>query len=494
MGAVAYGFHHNAVLDFRSAIMTTTTYDTESPWAGLHEVLRMAFPIILGMLSFVFMQFVDQWMVSKLGKEALAAVGSAGLWSYAVTTFVLGIVGCVSTFASQSLGRGNPNDCSAYTWQGIYLSIVSGILVLIFWPASEWFFRSMNHSPEVTRLEIIYFQIRLFGFVFIIWQGALAAFFQAVNRAIVPMYAALAANVVNVILDYLLIFGKFGFPQWGIGGAAVATVASLLIQVVMLQSVFLNRHYHEVYRTRDTLAFSVRKARELLAIGVPAGVTQLMDILVWGLFTSFLIGSFGDNQLAAHNTAIIYLHLCFMPALGVHFAVAPIVGQWIGRGRVDLAKKRVYTAFKLTMCWTTFVGLQLAIFGVPLMRVFSDVPEIVGIGRTLLILSAVFQAFDACNIVVSGALRGAGDTRWLAIVMTSLAYLFFMPLAYFLAVVLDGGAVGAWIGATVYIITLSFVLFWRFKSERWRNISIFTQELHPVPQSPVSVPVSPDSP
>lgn len=453
----------------------TTTIDMESPWAGLQEVLRMAFPIILGMLSFVVMQFVDQWMVSKLGKESLAAVGSAGLWSYAVTTFMLGIVGCVSTFASQSLGRGNPEHCSAYTWQGIYVSLISGVLVLAIWPVSEWFFRSMNHSPEVTRLEIVYFQIRLLGFVFIIWQGALAAFFQAVNRAIVPMYAALVANVVNVVLDYLLIFGKFGFPQWGIGGAAAATVASLLVQVIMLQSVFLNRRYHEIYRTRETLAFSTPKIRELLGIGMPAGVTQFMDILVWGLFTSFLIGSFGDNQLAAHNIAIIYLHVCFMPALGIHFAVAPIVGQWIGRGRVDLVRKRTYTALKLSMAWMTFVGIQIAIFGVPLVRMFSDDPEIVHTGRTLLILAAVFQAFDACNITISGALRGAGDTRWLAIVMTTLAYLFFMPLAYVLAVPMNGQAIGAWIGATIYIILLSGLLLRRFKGERWREINIFTQ-------------------
>src|SRR5690606_26587319 len=196
-----------------NSTMTTTSHDIESPWAGLQEVLRMAFPIILGMLSFVFMQFVDQWLVSKLGKEALAAVGSAGLWSYAVTTFVLGIVGCVSTFAAQSLGRGNTENCATYTWQGIYLAIGSGVLIFAFWPASEWFFGAMGHSPKVTRLEIIYFQVRLFGFIFIIWQGALAAFFQAVNRAVVPMYAALVANVVNVVLDYLLIFGKFGFRQ-----------------------------------------------------------------------------------------------------------------------------------------------------------------------------------------------------------------------------------------------------------------------------------------
>ena len=448
----------------------------------------MAFPIILGMFSFVAMQFVDQWMVSKLGTESLAAVGSAGLWSYAVTTFVLGIVGCVSTFASQSLGRGNLGHCSAYTWQGIYVSWAAGLLIFVFWPLSEWFFGSMGHAPEVTRLEIIYFQIRLCGFVFIIWQGALAAFFQAINRTVIPMYAALAANVVNVVFDYLLIFGKFGFPQWGIGGAAVATVASLLVQVLMLQTVFLNAHYDEIYRTRRTLAPSMPKIRELLAIGLPAGVTQFMDILVWGLFTSFLVGSFGSTQLAAHNTAIIYLHVCFMPALGIHYAIAPIVGQWIGRGRLDLAKARTVTSVKLAISWTTFVGIQIAIFGEPLMRVFSDDPEIIRIGKTLLLLSAIFQAFDGLNIVVSGALRGAGDTRWLAIVMTALAYLLFMPLAYVLAVPLGGQAVGAWIGATIYIIVLSFLLFWRFKSERWRDINIFTQTAESAPSVPISAP------
>jgi multidrug resistance protein, MATE family len=473
--------------------MTTFSPDTESSWAGLREVLGMAFPIILGMLSFVFMQFIDQWMVSKLGKEALAAVGSAGLWSYAVTTFFLGIVSCVSTFAAQSLGRGKRENCSAYTWQGIHLALISGVCILALWPAAPWFFGSMGHSPEVTRLEILYFQVRLFGFIFIIWQGALAGFFQAVNRAIVPMYAAVIANVINVILDYLLIFGNLGFPQWGIAGAAVATVASLLVQVIVLQGVFLSPRYHERYRSRAAFRLDTGKLRELLSIGFPAGITHFTDILVWGLFTSYLVGSFGDNQLAAHNTAIIYLHLCFMPALGVHYAIAPIVGQWLGRGRVDLAVKRTYTALKIAICWTTLVGLQLAIFGKPLMRLFSDVPDIIALGQTLLILSAVFQAFDGCNIIVSGALRGAGDTRWLAVTMFCLAYVFFMPLAYVLAVPLDGQATGAWIGATIYIIVLSFFLFWRFRSEHWRNINIFTHESAPAAEAAL-LPAAADAP
>jgi len=202
-------------------------------WEGLREVSAMAGPIVLGALSFLAMQFIDVVFVSRLGPDALAAVGSAGIWSYTVGTLALGVVGCVGTFVAQCLGRGEREKCAAYAWQGIYVSIAAGSLALILWPATDSLFGVMGHSTEVTRLEVLYFRIRLLGFVFMAWQGALAAFFQAIGRPAIPMYVALVANLTNAVLDYVLIFGAFGFPRLEMAGAAIATVASLAIQAAL---------------------------------------------------------------------------------------------------------------------------------------------------------------------------------------------------------------------------------------------------------------------
>ncbi|MFP6616447.1 MAG: MATE family efflux transporter, partial [Candidatus Hydrogenedentota bacterium] len=281
--------------------MNQETIPTEPPteeprYTGLKEVMTMAWPIMLGAMSFVVMDFVDKIFVSRLGNAHLAAVGSAGIWAYTLSIFVLGISACVSTFASQSLGRGNKENVARYTWQGIYISALAGLLTLIVWPLSEPLFRAMNHAPDVTQYELEYFKVRIFGFAFVTWQAAQAAFFMSIGRPKIPMVVSIIVNIINIILDYLLIFGKFGFPEMGISGAAVATVASIGIQVVLLQAIFMSDHFNDEYQTRSTYALDRTKIGELFKIGWPSGLSGFLDIASWSVFTSFIVGGFGTAQ------------------------------------------------------------------------------------------------------------------------------------------------------------------------------------------------------
>lgn len=450
---------------------------TEPRFAGLREVLGMAFPIILGMLSFTIMHFVDQVMVSKLGKSELAAVGPASLWVYTLATVFLGIVGCVATFAAQSLGRGRRADCARYTWQGIYFSIGAGLVALPLWFISEPMFRMMGHEEAVTQLEVTYFNIRLISYGLIAWNTALSSFFQAVSRQLVPMYTAIVANLINIVLDYLLIFGAFGFPRWEIAGAAVATNVAIFAQLGMMQVVFLSPRYQREFATRETMRLDLGKLRELLHVGWPAGITSFADVFNWAIFTSFIVGYFGTAQLAAHNVAMSFMHLSFMPIVGFNHAIAAIVGQWIGRGSIATAKARTYTATRIAVAYMLTMGIIMALFGPQLIRLFfSTDPEVVRLGRILLLFAATFQGFDAINIVMTGALRGAGDTRFALYAFLLAGYFFFLPLALLLSFPLGLEATGAWIGATAYIILLSGLFFSRFHGERWRHIRIFAAD------------------
>ena len=400
----------------------------------------MAVPVLMGMLSFTVMHFVDQAMVSRLGSEHLAAVGSSGLWVFCLASFFVGTLACVSTFVSQCLGRGESENCARYAWQGMFVAVATGLFAIGLWPVSPWLFRAMGHPAEVTRLEVIYFQVRLFGFVFIAWQTALTCFFQAISRPAIPMVVAFIANVVNIVLDYLLIFGVFGFPKWGIAGAAVATNISLLLQVALMLGAFLGRSFDEAYGTRHTCRLEWGKVRELMRIGYPGGLTMLMDVLTWGVFTSFIVGRFGTVQLAAHNAAINLMHLSFMVCVGVSHAVTPIVGQWIGRGSIATAKARTYTALRASILYMVTMGLIMAIWGADIIAlIFSEDPEVIRLGRILLIFAAIFQGFDAINIICMGALRGVGDTRFLMWCFVAVPYGLFMPVACSLAFLLGLG-------------------------------------------------------
>lgn len=449
----------------------------ETRWSGVREVMAMSGPIILGSLSYTIMLFVDNVMVAKLGTENLAAIGSAGLWSYILGCFILGVVGCVSTFVSQSMGRGAMENCARYAWQGIYVSQLAVILALILWPISGPLFRLMPHPTEVIRLETIYFQVRLPGYVMMAMITALASFFQGIGRPGVPMMVAIVANFSNVGMNYLLIYGKFGFPRWGIGGAAAATVLAMVFQVVLLMLIFLSKPLHEKFGTRHAANFDIVRSRELLRIGLPVGAMFFMDVFNWGIFSSFIVGYFGAVSLASHNAAMSFTHLCFMPAIGLNQGIAAIVGFYIGKKRFDRAFSRTYTAMKIAAIYMFLAGVVFAVFGRQLIGIFfSDDQDVIRLGHILLIFSAAFQAFDAINIVAGGALRGAGDTRWMAILTFLLAYLGFLPAAMLLAFPVGLGAIGAWTGATAYIIILAAFLFTRFARGKWQHIRIFSSD------------------
>jgi MATE family multidrug resistance protein len=336
----------------------------------------------------------------------------------------------------------------------------------------------MGMPADVTRLAIDYFEIRLIGYAFMAWLTALTMFFQAIGRPMIPTVTSFIAVGVNIVLNALLIFGLFGFPRLEVQGAAIATVIALGLQCVLLQGIFLSRAVDSRYATRGAWRFDRVKWGELLRIGVPAGLTFFMDVATWGIFTSFIVGRFGEMQLAAHSVALAVMHLSFMPAVGLNHAIAPIVGKYIGAKDIPRAMARTHTCYKLAISYMTCMGIVAAIGGPVIIRWFLPhaSPELVRTGHTLLMMAALFQAFDAINIVASGALRGAGDTRWMAIITFFMAYGCFLPVAGGLAILVGWEAPGAWVGATIYIIALSGFLFTRFESRRWQSIRVFADD------------------
>ena len=201
---------------------------------------------------------------------------------------------------------------------------------------------------------------------------------------------------------------------------------------------------------------------------------MFLDVANWWIFIAFIIGRFGAVQLAATTIALSFMHVCFMPAVGLNQGIAAIVGQWLGRRDIPRAKSRVYTTIKIASAYMMFMGTVFALFGGFLIkRIFNADDDVAWLGHKMLILAACFQAFDAVNIVCMGALRGVGDTRWMMYMTFFMAYFVCLPLAWLFAVILGLESFGAWIGATIFISILSGVLFRRFYGEGWRDINIF---------------------
>ncbi len=435
------------------------------------EVWILAFPAILTMMSQTVMSLVDMWMVGRLGTAELAAVGLAGTLVWCIFSFFNGTVSSVNTFVAQYYGAGEHEKCSSNTWQGLFLTVLFGVILAVIGYWSGLFFDLMRPSPQVRQLGMAYTRIRMMGGGFFVAYLTLSCFFRGIGNTKTPMKAVIVANLVNILFDWILIFGKFGFPRLEVRGAAIATVFANVVAAVWLLSIFLTRRYDAIFRSRRTIRLHWPEMQRMLRIGTPIGVQYFLDMGSFLVFAA-MIGRMGDVQLAASNISIRLLSLSFLPAFGISIAATSLVGQYIGRKDPDRAILSGYTAIKMGLFYSASIAVIFLFLRERLIGLFDDSAEVLLYGSRILLLAAVFQLFDAVGIVSSGGLRGAGDTRWIMIVGVSYAWLLFVPLALLFGYTLGMGVVGAWGGATIYIIIFGLTLFWRFWSKKWMTIKI----------------------
>lgn len=452
---------------------------------SLRYMLKLAAPMVVTNISFTVMQFVDRFMVSRLGTEALAAILPAGVISFVPASFAIGVMTSVNTFVSQSLGRGQKRDCSNYCWQAIYMGLAYFLVVVaIMWPAAPQVFRTLGHEPAVVDLEVIYLRIMLYAQFLAVFIWASSQFFMGVHRPIITMYAALCSQVVNIAANYILIFGKFGFPAMGIAGAGWGTFIGIAVGAGVRMAMFLSGGINSNFASRGTMNVDLLKMRDLVKVGFPAGFGFMMNMMFWGIILFGLVGRFGKEALAATSAVFACVNVSFMPIVGLGTALTAAVGKSIGKGRKDVAIKQTSVCLRVALIYMGLVGLCFFLFRNDLMVFWApDDKEVISIGTNIFIFAAIFQVFDAMLLTYYDALRGAGDTLWLAIV-EALGAAIIMGLGgvCMLKFFPQLGALGPWIAATVKIIAVALANRWRFKSNRWMQIDLFKRR-------PIGVPV-----
>ncbi|MBW7990207.1 MAG: MATE family efflux transporter [Planctomycetes bacterium] len=456
--------------------------DSEDP-TTLRYMLKLSAPMVIATISFTVMQFVDRFMVSRLGTDALAAILPAGYVSFLPGGFAIGAITSLNTFVSQSLGRGDKKDCSNYFWQSVYMGLVFfTAVVAIMWPTAPWIFKAMGHPPAVVGMEVTYLRIMLYAQIMAVINWSSGQFFMGIHRPIITMCASLCGQVVNVAANYVLIFGKFGFPRMGIAGAGWGTFIGIGIGAVINISVFLGGNINATYKSRRTLNIDFGKMYDLLKVGLPAGFGLMVNVAFWGVILFGLVGKFGTEALAATSAVLSYTSLSIMPVVGMGTALTAAVGKTIGQGRKDIAIKQTRVCLKVAMIYMGLVGICFFVFRNPLMAFWSSDDKVVDVGVRILIFAAIYQAFHAARSIYSGSLRGAGDTVWLAIISAVGAVLILGLGGWLIARFFPSlGALGPWSAATVSIIAVGLANRWRFKSKKWMNIDLFKRRGPSVP-------------
>ncbi len=446
---------------------------------SLRYMLKLAAPMVVTTISFTIMQFVDRFMVSRLGTDALAAILPAGLVSFLPSGFAIGAMASLNTFVSQSFGRGDKKNCSNYFWQAIYMGLAYFLAVVaIMWPAAPWIFEMMGQPPPVAEMEVIYFRIMLYAHVLAVINWAGSQFFMGIHRPIITMCASLCGQVVNIAANYVLIFGRFGFPELGIRGAGWGTFIGIAVAAVINMAVFLSSTMNMAFKTRRTANIDFSKMYDLLKVGLPAGFGLMVNVAFWGMILFGLVGRFGTEALAATSAALSYTSISVMPVVGIGTAFSAAVGKTIGAGRKKVATKQTSACLRVALVYMGLVGVCFFVFRNALMEFWSADDEVIKVGVNILICAAVYQVFHAARIIYGGALRGAGDTVWLAIVSAVGAALI-LGLGGLL--LLSLGYIGPWIAATFSIIVVGLANRWRFKSNRWMNIDLFKRRAVGVP-------------
>jgi MATE family multidrug resistance protein len=453
----------------RVEILETAT--AQARRGGVAEVALLAYPAVLQTLSDTMMQVVDSAIVGRLGVTELGAVGFAGVWVWTILVIFVGTATGVQTFVSQAFGAGDAKACGRWTWQGLYALFPAAVLWSV---AIGLGFGPLVHvlgpSPELQTLAVRYAHARLCGAPAVVAAVVFTSFFRGIGDTHTPLVACIGANLLNAALAYGLVFGRFGLPAWGVAGAGTATALANWTYTGIILVALLRRHMVQAYGTH-LVGPDLRAMQRFARTSVPVGGQWVLDMISFALFST-IIARMGNVQMAASQAMIQLLSLSFMQAVGISIAAQALVGRYVGARDLVAAERSHRSAMKLGLVLAAVVAALFLTVPDLLLGVFTRDSEVLALGRPLLLLGAVFQLADAVQIIVGGSLRGAGDTRWSFVVQAGLAWFMRLPLVYLIAVVLERGVVGAWLGELGYVIVLGATLLWRFRTGMWRTIRI----------------------
>ena len=448
-------------------------------------MLKIAIPLVLSTGAWSIQHFIDRVFLTWYSPEALAAAMPASMVNFTFMSLFIGTASYVSTFVAQYYGAERRDRIGPVVWQGIYFGGLAGLSLLCLIPLAERIFSLSGHEPAVRRLEVEYFRILCLGAGPSVTAAAASGFFSGRGKTWTVMWVRTVATGANIVLDYALIFGHWGFPRWGIRGAAAATVISACISATLFLLLMMRPHLREEFATLRGWRLEKDLFRRLLRFGLPNGLQFMLDILGFTVFI-MLVGRLGTVHLAASNIAFNINTLAFVPMIGSGIAVSIMVGQRLGENRPELAERSTWSAFHLTfaymgtiaVCYVVFPKLFILPFGAQ-----ANPDEFEVLSRIVVVLLrfvALYSLFDTLNIVLSAALKGAGDTRFVMISSLIVSWVIMVVPSYLAIMVFGQGLYVTWAFGTAYISLLGFVFLARFLKGQWKSMRVIEEAPHPV--------------
>lgn len=444
---------------------------------GYREFLILAFPLVLSTGSWSVQHFINRVFLTWHSTEALAAALPSGITNFIFLSFFMGMAQYTNTFVAQYSGAGRPERVGPAVWQGLYLALLSGVLGWGLSFVSVPLFDLIGHQPEVRQEEVSYFRVLCYGVGPFVVSAAASCFFSGRGQTWTVLWVNVVGTAINVILDYGLIFGNWGFPAWGIRGAAWATNISSTCTALLFVGLMMRGTYRRQFATLSGWRPDAELFGRLLRFGGPNGLNFMLDMLAFSLFI-LLVGRIGTVELAATNLAFNVNSLAFMPLIGGGIAVATMVGQRLGRERPEAAEYCTWTGFHLAVCYMTCMSLAYFLFPDFFLMPFglrsqaAEFEEARQLAVSLLRIVGIYCVFDAMYMSFTAALKGAGDTRFLMVVSVVIGWVLLVIPSWVTLVYFGPHLYLVWAFLCFYIIAMGVVFYWRFRGGKWKQMRV----------------------
>lgn len=452
-------------------------------------LLRVAWPLIINSGSFALLNFADRLFLSWHSEAAFRASLPGGILFFTLVCGFMALAGITNTFVSQLWGSGDRIGCARATSQGIWLALLSTPLIVLLAPIGISLLRLSGHESEVLMLEEQYFKILLFGGGGMVLSSALSAFFSGRGRTRVVMSCNIIANVVNIILNYMFVFGQLGLPEMGIIGAAWGSVISSWICPLLFAALYFSPKNRCDFDTLGQLRFDKPLFTRMLRFGGPSGVHFFTEVAAFSVFV-LMIGRLGPVAHVASNIALSINLIAFMPMIGMGIAASILVGQYLGRDNSKEAERMGWFALRIGMGYIGIVGITFIIFPDIYLRLFTaENANVCAVAlsdavQKLLIMVAIWGLADAASLILSGALKGAGDTHFVMRYQAWAAWGFLVPGQIVIVAILEAHYLISWAWTLLYIIILGGGFTIRFASGRWKEIKLIDRHSVSTPLGP----------
>jgi len=437
-------------------------------------VLKISTPAVAGLSSQMVVSVVETAMVGRLENTevALAAMGLGLLATWAITSVFSALATGTHVLVARRSGEKDHAGAGDVLNNALLLSCIIGTFIgAIGWLFSYEILDFFASDDAVAAAGTTYMQWRFFGLLFFLFIVSYRGFFNGIGHTKVFMYSAIAVNLSNIVINYLLIFGTFGFPEMGLAGAGVASAVSNAIGCVFFVSATFLPSYRRIYKYYGQLNIRRQVLNQIIKISAPVSFQSMLILLGFLVFVA-ITGKIGTLEQAASQVVITALFMSFLPCFGFGIGAQTLVGQSIGNGDHPLAKRFGLEAARLATYFTIVLGAVFVLFPDAVIILITTNAEVAEVARPILRIAGVAQIFYASGIVLAHALQAAGATVYVMLIEVLTHWVVFLPACYIFGITLSGGIMGAWMALPLYIISYSALIYAKYRKDSWLLIRV----------------------